>query len=172
MNNKMSFFVLGFLLALFSVGQDAKGAEWLGTGGDTLWGTAANWEGEIVPEGAISFTDQAGDNKTVTLDKDYMFAGAAVIEAGTPEAPFIFTAFDKVADATSGLDQTVNGNLSLTGALKVEKGIWNFANDILPNGGYLHLTGGRVTTQYWMPVSGDTTIIVDDGALVMAIAMV
>ena len=142
-------------------------AEWLGTASDTYWNTAENWESSTgVPVGNIAFSAKAGDNKTVTLDGNNSFNGTFVVSAGTAESPFVFTATDAAVAASNSLNQTNTSGLSLKGALKVEKGIWNFANDIVPENGYLHLTGGRLTTQYWMPVKGNTTIIVDDGELV------
>ena len=142
-------------------------AEWLGTGSDTCWNNADNWESATgVPVGNIAFSAKAGDNKTVTLDGNNSFNGTFAVSAGTAEAPFVFTAIDATEEMVPTLNQTSANGMDVTGALKIEKGNWNFANDLKPNGAFLWITGGRLTTQYWMPVDGETTIRVDGGELV------
>ncbi|MGN0854625.1 MAG: autotransporter-associated beta strand repeat-containing protein [Kiritimatiellia bacterium] len=144
------------------------GAEWLGTGGDSRFGTGANWEGGQVPTENLVFSDQAGDNKTVMLDGDYTFGGSASLSGGTADAPFVFAATDEGGGGTNSLSQTTAGNFSLKGALKVESGIWNFANDIqLSGSGFLHLVGGRTTTKYWIPATDSARIEIDGGELVL-----
>ena len=163
----MSIKLLASTTLAFSSLMGASAAEWLGTGADTLWGTKANWESSTgIPVGNIAFSAKAGDNKTVTLDGNNSFNGTFNVSAGTAEAPFVFTAIDATEELVPTLNQTSTSGLDVTGALKIEKGTWNFANDILPNGGYLWVAGGRVTTKYWIPVKGVTTIRVDGGELV------
>ena len=165
----MTIIARGFItIATCATACVATAAEWLGTGSDTLWGNADNWQSSTgVPTGNIAFSTQADDNKTVTLDDDRSFSGTFKVSAGTSEAPFVFTATDDAVAASNSLTQTNTDGLDLTGALKIEKGVWNFANDIKPNGAYLHLVGGRLTTKYWAPVRGNTTIVVDDGEWIM-----
>ena len=50
-------FVVGTCVAAVAV----HGAEWLGTGGDTLWGNADNWQSSTgVPTGNIAISATAG----------------------------------------------------------------------------------------------------------------
>ena len=159
-------FVAGTCAAAFAV----HGAEWLGTGGDTLWGNADNWQSSTgVPTGNIAISATAGDHRTVTLDGDHEFSGTFNVTTGTQEAPVVFNATAEAVAATNHVKQTSSNGFDVKsgGVLKIESGVYDWANDYrVADNSILWMTGGRMTTQYWGVISGTAQIIMEGGELV------
>lgn len=159
-------FVVGTCVAAVAV----HGAEWLGTGGDTLWGNASNWQSSTgVPTGNIAISATAGDNRTVTLDGDHEFSGTFNVTAGTQEAPVVFNATADAVAATNHVLQTSSNGFDVKsgGVLKIESGVYDWANDYrVSDNSILWMTGGRMTTKYWGVISGTAQIKMDGGELV------
>lgn len=159
-------FVVGTCVAAVAV----HGAEWLGTGGDTLWGNADNWQSSTgVPTGNIAISATAGDNLTLTLDGDHEFSGTFHVTTGTQEAPVVFNATAEAVGATNHVKQTSWDGFDVKsgGVLKIESGVYDWANDYrVADNSILWMTGGRMTTQYWGVISGTAQIIMDGGELV------
>ena len=159
-------FVAGTYVAAVAV----HGAEWLGTGGDTLWGNADNWQSSTgVPTGNIAISATAGDHRTVTLDGDHEFSGTFNVTAGTQEAPVVFNATAEAVAATNHvLQMSSNGfDVKSGGVLKIESGVYDWANDYrVSDNSILWMTGGRMTTKYWGVISDTAQIIMDGGELV------
>lgn len=159
-------FVVGTCVAAVAV----HGAEWLGTGGDTLWGNAGNWQSSTgVPTGNIAISATAGDHRTVTLDGDHEFSGTFNVTTGTQEAPVVFNATAEAVAATNHVKQTSSNGFDVKsgGVLKIESGVYDWANDYrVSNNSILWMTGGRMTTQYWGVISGTAQIIMEGGELV------
>ena len=159
-------FVAGTCAAAFAV----HGAEWLGTGGDTLWGNADNWQSSTgVPTGNIAISATAGDHRTVTLDGDHEFSGTFNVTTGTQEAPVVFNATAEAVAATNHVKQTSSNGFDVKsgGVLKIESGVYDWANDYrVADNSILWMTGGRMTTKYWGVISGTAQIKMDGGELV------
>ena len=159
-------FVVGTCAVAFAV----HGAEWLGTGGDTLWGNADNWQSSTgVPTGNIAISATAGDNRTVTLDGDHEFSGTFNVTTGTQEAPVVFNATAEAVAATNHVKQTSSNGFDVKsgGVLKIESGVYDWANDYrVSDNSILWMTGGRMTTMYWGVISGTAQIIMEGGELV------
>ena len=159
-------FVAGTCAAAFAV----HGAEWLGTGGDTLWNNADNWQSSTgVPTGNIAISATAGDHRTVTLDGDHEFSGTFNVTTGTQEAPVVFNATAEAVAATNHVKQTSSDGFDVKsgGVLKIESGVYDWANDYrVSDNSILWMTGGRMTTKYWGVISGTAQIIMEGGELV------
>ena len=159
-------FVAGTCAATFAI----HGAEWLGTGGDTLWGNASNWQSSTgVPTGNIAISATAGDHRTVTLDGDHEFSGTFNVTTGTQEAPVVFNATAEAVAATNHVKQTSSNGFDVKsgGVLKIESGVYDWANDYrVSDNSILWMTGGRMTTKYWGVISGTAQIIMEGGELV------
>ena len=159
-------FVAGTCAATFAI----HGAEWLGTGDDTLWGNASNWQSTTgVPTGNIAISATAGDHRTVTLDGDHEFSGTFNVTTGTQEAPVVFNATAEAVAATNHVKQTSSNGFDVKsgGVLKIESGVYDWANDYrVSDNSILWMTGGRMTTKYWGVISGTAQIIMDGGELV------
>ena len=159
-------FVAGTCAAAFAV----HGAEWLGTGGDTLWGNASNWQSSTgVPTGNIAISATAGDHRTVTLDGDHEFSGTFNVTTGTQEAPVVFNATAEAVAATNHVKQTSSSGFDVKsgGVLKIESGVYDWANDYrVADNSILWMTGGRMTTKYWGVISGTAQIKMDGGELI------
>lgn len=148
----------------------ARAAEWLGIGGDTLWGTDANWESQTgVPVGNIAVSAKAGDHRTITLDGDHAFSGTFVVTAGTESSPVVFDATAAAVAAANHVEQTSTHGFDVKsgGVLKVVSGIYDWANDYrVSDASVLWMTGGRLTTKYWGVLSGSARVKMDGGELV------
>jgi len=148
----------------------ARAAEWLGTGGDTLWGNASNWESQTgVPVGNIAVSAKAGDHRTITLDGDRAFSGTFVVTAGTESSPVVFDATAAAVAAANHVEQTSTHGFDVKsgGVLKVVSGVYDWANDYrVTDASVLWMTGGRLTTKYWGVLSGSACLKMDGGELV------
>lgn len=167
----MNIVAKGLILAgACAVAVSVQGAEWLGTGGDTLWGNGSNWESATgVPVGNIAVSSKAGDNRTITLDGDHAFSGTFVVTAGTEDAPIVFDATAEAIAASNYVEQTSDNGFDVKsgGVLKIESGVYDWANDYrVADASVLWMTGGRMTTKYWGVLSGTAQIKMDGGELV------
>ena len=148
----------------------AQGAEWLGTGGDTLWGNADNWNSSTgVPTGSIAVSSTAGDNLTLTLDGDHEFSGTFNVTTGTQASPVVFNATAEAIAASNHVGQTSSNGFDVKsgGVLKIESGVYDWANDYrVSNASVLWMTGGRMTTKYWGILENTAQIKMEGGELV------
>jgi len=104
---------------------------------------------------AVAYTESTEFTSAVEVTE-----GSSVVGSSSAESPVVFSA---VGDM-SGLTVTT-GNMTLSsGYWEIASGKYHFASDLVLNSGLLTVSGGTVSTEWWLPIRGGG-LVVDGGTV-------
>ena len=104
---------------------------------------------------AVAYTESTEFTSAVEVAE-----GSSVVGSSSAESPVVFSA---VGDM-SGLTVTT-GNMTLSsGYWEIASGKYHFASDLVLNSGLLTVSGGTVSTEWWLPIRGGG-LVVDGGTV-------